>query len=81
MMFLEVKEFALHLYVESRDQKWSRRVKVGGLLWSIFSEPELERLKLKILEPKLHLLNYGSRSWSRKDLFKNCGAGTEAGVT
>ena len=30
MVFLKVKEFPLHLYVESRDLEWSWRVEGGG---------------------------------------------------
>ena len=43
-MFLEVKEFALHLYVESKDPERSRRVEGGMPMWSTFSALEPESL-------------------------------------
>ena len=79
MMFLEVKEFALILYVESRDADQSWRVKEGGPPVVDFFETGPQVLELKVLgpEPKLksRFENFGSGSWSRKDLFENCEAG------
>ena len=60
IMFLEMKEFAFHLYAESRD-----RSGVGGWLeedslWSIFSKPKSQGLELKILELEPLFKNSGS---------------------
>ena len=65
MMFLKVKEFALHLYVESRNPERSRRVKGGTFSRFFRSRSRRHFLKtlvvgfearvtsLKIAEPEL----------------------------
>ena len=75
MMFLDVKEFAFILYEESTDPEQSRRVRGESLSSRFFLK--LEEFKQKIMEPESEplLKNFASDSWSKRDLFKNCGAG------
>ena len=70
MVFLEVKECALHLYVESRNPEWSQRSKGRGHLRS---KPEVVELNITKAEPLF--INFETTSWSQRNSFGNCRAG------